>query len=119
MNDQEFEQYLISELLDGHPDDVLCHMDAKSIEEEFSELLFVWSRNQKDAQALKDGMQRFIIGMIDRIAKEQNLTEYEQTREDAYMEHQDRLYQERKDREAEDYFKGKEAWTNYSEQTIS
>jgi hypothetical protein len=35
------------------------------------------------------------------------------------MEHQDRLYQERKDREAEDYFKGKEAWTNYSEQTIS
>jgi hypothetical protein len=29
------------------------------------------------------------------------------------------LYQEHKDREAENYFKGKEAWTNYSEQTIS
>ena len=101
MNDQEFEQYLISELLDGHPNDVLCHMDAKSIEEEFSELLFVWSRNQKDAQELKDGIQRFIVGMIDRIVKEQNLTEYEQSAEEAYMEHQDRLYQERKDRELE------------------
>jgi hypothetical protein len=101
MNDQEFEQYLISELLDGHPNDVLCHMDAASIEEEFCELLFVWSMSQKDADALKDGMQRFLVGMIDRIVKEQNLTQYEQSAEDAYIEYQDRLYQERKDRELE------------------
>jgi hypothetical protein len=106
MNDQEFEQYLISELLDGHPNDVLCHMDAASIEEEFSELLFVWSRNQKDSEALKEGMQRFLVGMIDRIVKEQNLTEYEQSAEEAYIEHQDRLYQERKDREVEAHFNG-------------
>jgi len=105
MNDQEFEQYLISELLDGHPNDVLCHMDAASIEEEFSELLFVWSRHQKDADALKDGMQRFLVGMIDRIVKEQRLPPYQQTAEDVYMEHQDRLYQERKDREAEEHFR--------------
>ena len=105
MNDQEFEQYLISELLDGHPNDVLCHMDAASIEEEFSELLFVWSRHQKDADALKDGMQRFLVGMIDRIVKEQRLPPYQPTAEDEYMEHQDRLYQERKDREADEHFR--------------
>jgi hypothetical protein len=102
MNDQEFEQYLISELLDGHPNDVLCHMDAATVEEEFSELLFVWSRHQKDADALKDGMQRFLVGMIDRIVKEQRLPPYQPTDEDDYIEHQDRLYQERKDREAEE-----------------
>jgi hypothetical protein len=102
MNDQEFEQYLISELLDGHPNDVLCHMDAATVEEEFSELLFVWSRHQKDADALKDGMQRFLVGMIDRIVKEQRLPPYIPTYDDDYIEHQDRLYQERKDREAEE-----------------
>ena len=105
MNDQEFEQYLISELLDGHPNDVLCHMDAASIEEEFSELLFVWSMGQADAEALKDGMQRFLVGMIDRIVKGKQLPSYQQTAEDLYMEYQDRLYQERKDREAEEHFR--------------
>lgn len=108
MNDQEFEQYLISELLDGHSNDVLCHMDAASIEEEFSELLFVWAMGQNDANELKEGMQRFLIGMIDRIVKGKRLPSYQQTAEDLYMEYQDRLYQERRDREAEDYFKGQD-----------
>jgi hypothetical protein len=53
-------------------------------------------------------MQRFIIGMIDRIVKEQRLPAYQPTAEDEYIDHQDRLYQERKDREAEEHFRSKE-----------
>jgi hypothetical protein len=47
--------------------------------------------------------------MINRTVKEKNLPEYEETEEDRYFDREDRLYQERKDREAEDHFKGKEA----------
>jgi hypothetical protein len=47
--------------------------------------------------------------MINRTVKSKNLPEYDETDEDRHFEHQDRLYQEHKDREAENYFKGKEA----------
>jgi hypothetical protein len=47
--------------------------------------------------------------MINRTVKAKNLPAYDETDDDRYFEHQDRLYQEHKDREAENYFKGKEA----------
>ena len=108
MNAQEFEQFLLYELLDGHPEDVLCHMNSADILEEFTEMLYVWSKHQQNPTELKDGLQRFVIGMIDRITKAQNLPEYEETEEDRYFDHEDRMYQERRDRELES-FKGREA----------
>ena len=107
MNRQEFEQFLLYELLDGHPEDVLCHMNSADILEEFTEMLYVWSKHQQNPNDLKDALQRFVIGMIDRITKAQNLPEYDDT-EDKYFDREDRLYQERRDRELES-FKGKEA----------
>ena len=109
MNAQEFEQFLLYELLDGHPDDVLCHMTAADIGEEFSQMLWVWSQHHQNPIQLRDNLQRFIIGMINRTVKAKNLPAYDETDDDRYFEHQGRLYQEHKDREAENYFKGKEA----------
>lgn len=73
MNSQEFEQFLLYELLDGHPDDVLCHMTAADIGEEFSQMLWVWSQHHQNPTQLRDNLQRFIIGMINRTVKEKNL----------------------------------------------
>jgi len=84
-------------------------MTAADIGEEFSQMLWVWSQHHQNPIQLRDSMQRFIINMINRTVKSKNLPEYDETDEDRHFEHQDRLYQEHKDREAENYFKGKEA----------
>jgi len=97
MNAQEFEQFLLYELLEGNPDDVLCHMTAADVGEEFSQMLWVWSQHHQNPTQLRDSMQRFIIGMVHRTVKGKNLPDYEPTEEDHYFDHEDRMYQERKD----------------------
>ncbi len=62
----EIENMLMKDLINGFPDDVIVNMENP--QEEFSELLFVWSQNRKDPVALHNAMSRFIANMVIRTA---------------------------------------------------
>lgn len=101
MNRQEFEQMLVSDLIDGHTYDITKYIAPKDLEEELAELMFTWSTFQSDPVKLQGAMQRHLVGLINRIVEEKNLPEYEPTEEDEYMRFLDHVHQERKDRRAE------------------
>jgi hypothetical protein len=98
MNRQEFEQMMISNLVDGDSYEITRYIDPKYLEEELAELIFTWSTFQTDPQRLQEAMKRHLVGLVNRVIKQQNLPEYEPTEEDKYYEFQEYLYEERKDR---------------------
>lgn len=98
MNRQEFEQMLISDLVDGNSYDITKYINPKYLEEELAELIFTWSTFEKDPVKLQGAMKRHLVKLVNRIVKDQDLPEYEPTDEDNYYAHQEYLYEERKDR---------------------
>ena len=98
MNRQEFEQMLISDLVDGNSYDITKYIKPANLEEELAELMATWATFQSDPQRLQEAIKRHLVGLVNRIIQEQNLPEYEPTEEDKYYEFQEYLREERDDR---------------------
>ncbi len=101
MDRQEFEQMLISDLVDGQSYDITKYINPIDMEEELAELIFTWSTFQHDPQLLQDAMKRHLVRLVNRIVKEQDLPEYEPTEEDKYYEFHELLREQRNDRRME------------------
>lgn len=98
MNRQEFEQMLISDLVDGNSYDITKYIAPKDLEEELAELMATWAAFETDPIKLQGALKRHLVGLVNRIVKEQNLPEYEMTDEDWAMARADQQYLDRKDR---------------------
>ena len=101
MNRQEFEQMLISDLVDGNSYDITKYIKPQDLEEELAELIFTWSTFQSDPVKLQEALKRHLVGMVNRIVVEQNLPEWEPTEEDKYYEFQELMRETRIDRSYE------------------
>jgi hypothetical protein len=66
MNQYELQQYYLNEIQTGHPDDFLCDLDADVIQEEFSNILFVWSKYRLNPEKLRQAMSNEIAAMLCR-----------------------------------------------------
>jgi hypothetical protein len=69
MNKYELQYYYLNEIQTGHPDDFLCDLDAEVIHEEFSNILFVWSKYRLNPEKLRQAMSNEIAAMICRATK--------------------------------------------------
>lgn len=98
MNRQEFEQMLISDLVDGNSYDVTKYIKPKDMEEELAELMSTWAAFETDPIKLQGALKRHLVGLVNRIVKEQDLPEYEMTDEDWAMARGDYERSERRDR---------------------
>ena len=101
MNRQDFEQMLISDLVDGNSYDIVKYIKPQDLDEELAELMFTWSTFQSDPVKLQEAMKRHLVGMVNRIVVAQNLPEWEPTEEDKYMEFQELMRETRIDRSRE------------------
>lgn len=101
MNSQEFEQMLISDLVDGNSYDITKYIKPTDLEEELAEMIFTWSTFQSDPIKLQGAMKRHLVGLVNRIVKEKDLPEYEPTEEDKYYEFQEMMHEQRNDRRME------------------
>lgn len=101
MNRQEFEQMLVSDLVDGNSYDITKYIKPDQLEEELAELMFTWSTFQSEPFKLQDALKRHLVGMVNRIVAEQDLPEWEPTEEDKYYEFQELMRETRIDRSYE------------------
>lgn len=101
MNRQEFEQMLVSDLVDGNSYDITKYIKPDQLEEELAELMFTWSTFQSDPVKLQDALKRHLVGIVNRIVAEQDLPEWEPTKEDKYYEFQELMRETRIDRRYE------------------
>lgn len=101
MNRQEFEQMLVSDLVDGNSYDITKYIKPEQLEEELAELMFTWSTFQTDPVRLQEALKRHLVGMVNRIVVDQDLPEWEPTEEDKYYEFQELMRETRIDRSYE------------------
>jgi hypothetical protein len=69
MNKYELQYYYLNEIQTGHPDDFLCDLEDHVIAEEFSNILYIWSKYRFDADKLRQHMSNEIAAMICRATK--------------------------------------------------
>lgn len=98
MNIYELQDYFVTEIATGNPDDFLVNLDQNTLAEEFSRLLFVWSQNRSDASKLQTAMSNEIAAMVCRATESMDADEIEYTADDIRREAEDRAYHVWKDR---------------------
>jgi hypothetical protein len=101
MNRQEFEQMLITDLVDGNAYDITSQMKPENYGQELADLMETWATFQSDPHKLQAAMKRHLVGLVNRILEEKNLPEYEPTKEDRYYEFHEHLREQRNDRRME------------------
>lgn len=98
------EHQLYSEAINGGVYDVTAQIPKERMEEELAELLYTWSVF-KDSDKLNGALGRHIKAMCYRIAnhnkKLEGLSGDYVDEEGNWLEHCERMYEDRKDREAE------------------
>lgn len=92
MNIYELQNYLINEITTGYPEDFIINLDEDQIKEEFSTLLYTWSKNRHDAYKLQQAMSNEIAAMVCRVTKTMDSDPVEMTAYDILCEQEDAAY---------------------------
>ena len=97
MNIYELQEYLITEVTTGYPEELVNNLNAKDAKEALCAMMWIWSENRKDPAKLSVEIGLFIVQLVEQTTKEMQHDDVIITAEDMRDWHEDNAYQAKKD----------------------
>jgi hypothetical protein len=97
MNIYQLQEYLVTEITTGHPQELVNNLDEEDTKEALCAMMLIWAGNRNNPTKLSSEISRFVGQLVEQTSKDMPHDDVVLTAEDMRDWHEDNVYQARKE----------------------